>query len=91
MAKYSQLATTVLLHPFNGLFSRTTWASRHQKGKTCLDLNEARDGGVLGCSGIGWTILKQSALHSRDNHTNNSSLNFYRPDNPDAEPTVSKH
>jgi len=22
-----------LLHPFNGLLSRTTWASRHQKGK----------------------------------------------------------
>ena len=22
-----------LLHPFNGLFSRTTWASWHQKGK----------------------------------------------------------
>jgi len=22
-----------LLHPFNGLFSRTTWVSRHQKGK----------------------------------------------------------
>jgi len=25
--------TTPLLHPFNGLFSRTTWVSRHQKGK----------------------------------------------------------
>jgi len=23
-----------LLHPFNGLFSRTTWVSRYQKGKT---------------------------------------------------------
>ena len=23
----------LLLHPFNGLFSRTTWVSRHQKGK----------------------------------------------------------
>jgi len=22
-----------LLHPFNGLFSRTTWVSQHQKGK----------------------------------------------------------
>jgi len=27
----------------NGLFSRTTWASWYQKGKTSLDLNEARD------------------------------------------------
>ena len=27
-----------------------------------------------------------------DNHTNTSSLNFYRPDAlPDAQPTVSKH
>jgi len=34
------------LHPFNGLFSRTTWVSCYQKGKTSLDLNEAEDGGV---------------------------------------------
>jgi len=27
----------LLLHPFNGLFSRTTWVSRYQKGKTSLD------------------------------------------------------
>jgi len=27
----------------NGLFSRTTRVSRYQKGKTSLDLNEARD------------------------------------------------
>jgi len=24
----------ILLHPFNGLFSRTTWVSWHQKGKS---------------------------------------------------------
>ena len=33
---------------FNGLFSRITWVSRYRKDKTSLDLNEARDGGVLG-------------------------------------------
>jgi len=33
----------VLLQPFNGLFSRTTWVSRYQKGKTNLDFTEARD------------------------------------------------
>ena len=33
---------------FSGLFSRTTWVSRYQKGETSLDLNEARDYGVLG-------------------------------------------
>ena len=51
----------LLLHPFNDLFSRTTWVSRCQKGKTSLDLNEARDDEVLGYSGISWTICKQSA------------------------------
>ena len=50
----------LLLHPRDGLFSRTTWVSWYQKGKTSLDLNEARDDRVLGCSGISWTICKQS-------------------------------
>jgi len=35
------------------------------EGKTSLDLNEARDDGVMGCSGISWTIRKQSAPRSR--------------------------
>ena len=52
----------LLLHLFNDLFSRTTWVSRYQKGKTCLDLNEARDDGVWGCSGISWTICKHLHL-----------------------------
>jgi len=54
----------LLLHPFNGLFSWTTWISRYQKGNTSLDLNEARDDGVLGCSGISWTRCKQSVPRS---------------------------
>ena len=33
-------------HPFNGFFSKTTWVSRQQKGKTILDFNEARDNEV---------------------------------------------
>jgi len=40
--------TTTALHPFNGLFSRTTWVSWYQNGKTSLDLNEERDAGVWG-------------------------------------------
>jgi len=36
-----------------------------QPDKTSLDLNEARDDGVLGWSGISWTICKQSALCCR--------------------------
>jgi len=51
-------------HPFNGLFSKTTWVSQYQKGKTTLDLNETRDDGVLGWQ---WHQLehKQSAPRSR--------------------------
>ena len=47
----------LLLHPFSGLFCRTM-----QKGKTSLDLNDARDDVVWGCSGISWTICKHVHL-----------------------------
>ena len=82
--KTTETATTI---PLNGLFSRTTWLSQYQKGKTSLDLNEARDDGLLGCSGISWTICKQSALRSRQitTPTPHHSI-FYRPDTlPDAQ------
>ena len=59
------LLLLLVLHPFNGFFSRTAWVSRYQKSKTRLYLNEARDDAVLGCSGISWTICKQSAPCSR--------------------------
>jgi len=36
-----------LLHPNNSPFSRKTCVSWYQKAKTGLDLNEARDGGVV--------------------------------------------
>jgi len=65
MLKNDFLLLMLLLHPFNDLFSRTFRVNRYQKGKTSLDLNEAKDDGVLGCSGISWTICKQSAPHSR--------------------------
>jgi len=42
------IAAVIITTPFNGLFSRTTWVSRYQKGKTSLDLNEARGMGFLG-------------------------------------------
>jgi len=65
----------------NGLYSRTTWISQYQKGKTSLDLNEARDDGVLGMQ---WHQLDHTqticTLLQTDNHNNTSSLNFYRPD-----------
>jgi len=89
----SVLLLLLLLHPFNGLFSRTTWVNRFQKGKTSIDLNEARVDGVLGWQ---WHQLDHmqtiSTSLQTDNHTNTSSLNFYRPDAVlDAQPTVSKH
>ena len=74
-----KLLLLLLLHPFNGLHqgqlkavkwscvcvSRTTWVSQYQKGKTSQRLNEARNDGVWGCSGISWTICKQYAPWSR--------------------------
>jgi len=44
--RYTNLFIVIIIittQPFNGLFSRTTWVSRYQKGKTKLDFTEARD------------------------------------------------
>jgi len=68
------LLLLLLPHPFNGLFSRTTWVSQYQKGKTSLALNKARDNGGLECNGISWTICKQSAPCSRQKTT---TLSFF--------------
>jgi len=60
------------LHPFNGLFSRTSWVSWYQKGRTILDFNEARDDRwqwhQLNHMQIVYTLLKKT-----DNHTSTSS------------------
>jgi len=55
---WATYTTLLQLHPFNSLFSRTTWVSRYQKGKTSLDLNEARDDWVFGWQ---WHQLDDSA------------------------------
>ena len=72
----------LLPHQFNGLFSRTTWVSRYQKGETSLGLNEVRDDGVSGCSGISWTICNQSAPRCRQiitpTHTHTHTLTHTR-------------
>ena len=69
------LNSTSTLHPFNGLFSRV---SQYKKSKQSLDLNEARDDGVLRRQ---WHQLDhmQTVCTSlqRDNHTNTSALNFF--------------
>jgi len=41
-----------------GIFSRSICINWYQKGKIIPDLNEARNDGILGCSGISWTICK---------------------------------
>jgi len=71
----------------------SSWVSWYQKGKTSLNLNEARDNGVLGWQ---WHQLDhmQTICTSllTDNHTNTSTHNSYGTDAlPDAQPTVSKH
>jgi len=79
------------LHPFNGLFSRTTWISRHQKGKPFWIL--------LDQEMIGWQWHQLDhmqiicTLLQTDNHANTSPLkSFYRPDALHAaQPTTSKH
>jgi len=42
------------VHPFNGLFRRTTWVSRHQKSKPFWILLEQR--WLCGGSSISWTV-----------------------------------
>jgi len=80
----------LLLDSLNGLFSRTTWVRRYQKGKNGLNLNEAKDNGVLGCSGINCTIWKQYAPRSRQITTPTPHHSIFTG-LPDAQPTVSKH
>ena len=82
--------TTTTLHPFNGLFSRTTWVSRHQKGKPFWILLEQE---IMRWQ---WHQLDHmqiicTALQT-DNHASTSPLSLYRPDAlPDAQSTASKH
>jgi len=78
----------LLLRPFNGLFSRTTWVNRQQKGKPFWILLEQE------MTGWQW--------HQLDHMQSNCTLlqttpvrhhsDFYRPDAlPAAQPTASKH
>ena len=86
---YKYLQKQQQLQPFNGLFSRTTWVSRYQKGKTNLDFTGARD------SEWQWHQLghmQVCTLLQTDNHASTPPLGFYRPDAlPAAQSTASKH
>jgi len=75
-------------HTFNGPFSGTTQVSRYQKGKTNLDLTEAKD------SEWQWHQLGHmqdcNSLQTTTPATHHSV--FYRPDAlPATQPTASKH
>jgi len=76
-------------HPFNSPLSGTTRVSRYQKGKTNLDITEARD------SEWQWHHLGHMQVCTSlrtDNHASTPPLSFYRPDAlPAAQPTASKH
>ena len=80
-------------HLFNGPFSRTTWVSWYQKGKTNLDFTEATEsewqwhqlGHMQVCPSL------QTDNHASNQYTKTNSV-FYRPDAlPAAQPTASKH
>jgi len=80
----SNLQTKVLQQqqPFNGLFSRTTWVSRYQKGKTNLDFTEARD------SEWQWHMQVGTSLQT-ENHANTSPLSFLQARCPSCRSTNS--
>jgi len=87
-ASSSLTTILLLLHPFNGLLSRTTWVSWHQKGKLVSILLEQEM--------IGWQWHQLDhmqiicTLLQTDNHASTSPLSFYRPDVlPATQPTAS--
>jgi len=66
--------------PFNGTFSRTTWVSRYQKGKTSLDFTEASD------SEWQWHVC---TLLQTDNHASIPPHSFLQAGCPSCHPTNS--
>ena len=81
-----QILLLLLLLPFNGLFSRTTWVSRYQKGKNNLDFTGARD------SELQWHQLGRMQVCTSlqtDNHTSTPPLCFLQAGCPSCRPTNS--
>jgi len=77
----------LLLHPFNGLFSMTTWISRHQKGKPFWILLEQET--------MGWQWHQLDHMQiictslQTDNHASTSPLKFLQAGCPSCRPTIS--
>ena len=81
---------TTTLHPFNGLFSRTTWVSWHQTGRPFWILVQQEMMGWQ-CYQLDHTQIICTSLQTH-NHASTSPLSFYRPDAlPAAKPTASMH
>jgi len=81
---------TNFIHKFDGLFSSTTWVSRHQKSYTILNFNEAGDDAVAEASA--GPLCKSFVPRSTHARQHLIAQFFYRADVlPDAQPTVSKH
>ena len=94
------------LHPFNGLFSRTTWISWYQKGKASLDCvpfdyNYSHTNHSAHLIQIYWSKrqwhqlghMQICTLTQTHNHASIPPLSFFYRLNafPAAEPTASKH
>jgi len=82
------LLLLLLLHLFNAFFPRTTWVSRHQKGKPFWILLEQEM--------IWWQWHQLDHMQiictslQTDNYASTLPLSFYRPDSiPAAQPTLS--
>jgi len=80
------LQVLLLLQPFNGLFSRTTWVSRYQIGKTSLEFTGARD--------IEWQWHQLGHMQvctslQTDNHASTPPLCFLQAVCPSCRPTNS--
>ena len=81
-----EISKEKLLQPFNGLFSRTTWVSQYQKGKTNLDFTGARD------SELQWHQLghmQACTSPQTDNHASTPPLSFLQAGCPSCRPTNS--
>ena len=78
--------TRVQQQPFNGLFSRTTWVSQHQKGKSNLDFTGARE------SEWQWHQLGRMQVCTSlqtDNHASTPHSVFLQARCPSCRPTNS--
>ena len=81
-----QVKYVATLHPFNGPLSGTTRVSRYQKGKTNLDLTEARD------SEWQWNPLGRMQVCTSlqtDNHASTPPLSFLQAGCLSCRPTNS--